>query len=495
MQRFFCGLLLALLAVHFTACVKKEYITIEPSKEPKDTSSYTIMMYGCGGGNLDQAIALNIQEALLVGTNDRVKFTGQIKFSDKYQQTEVLKGTQRFIIGSTPERWFTPVEVLDSELPLYEPETLADFIEWSKQQCPADEYILLLCNHGTGWQPEHDVSMGRAIIYDDVLESTPLALDALVAGVKSSNTHFKMIYFDACLMGQVEVMAELGECADYTLSASHLTPGIGGDYSSLIYQLTNSVDFEQAMAAYCHETVSHWSHTEEPFDLKLMDLHQMDQLLSEIKVLSGYLEEVAKISRNYLIENGGQLVVDQTSNDYLIANALMTAVNACYHYDVDVDENGYAANPFYDLLSFVEILTHFDEKVHSYSARFVDIASRLNRAFDKVIVHNEVTPVLIGCPLAMGVSLVNAQVWAAYGYVTDYPTLNFERQTNWGKWLSINPFTPAENPDPSKFADADEEEEGEEEEGEEEEGEEQPEEGEADNQDDIDSLLDLIGKR
>ena len=493
MKKFFCGLLLVLLAINFTACVKMEYITIEPPTEPKDASSYTIMMYGCGGRTLDQAMVLNIQEALLTGTNDRVQFTGQIKFSDKYQQTEVLKGTQRFIIGSTPETWYTPVEVLDSELPLYDPDNLADFINWSKQQCPADEYILLLWNHGKGWLPAHDAPKGRAILYDDVLDGEALSLGELVEGVKRSNTHFKMIYFDACLMGMIEVMADLRECADYTLSASHVTPGLGGDYSSLIYQLTNSVDFEQAMAAYCHETVSHWIQTEAPLDLKLVDLRQMDHLLSEIKVFSGYLEEVAQISSDYVAENGGKLVIDPTNKDSMIAMLFMYAVNACYHYDVDVDENGYADCPFYDILSLAEAMTSTEAGVNSYTARFVDMASRLNRAFDKVVIHSEVTPLLVGHPISLAASIVNAELWVAYGYSITYSALEFDRQTNWGKWLSVNPFAPLENPNPAKLAGADQEQE--EEGDEEEEEEEEEEESEADIQAAIDALLDLIGKR
>ena len=128
----------------FASCIDKDYYTMEAPEEPKDESTYTIMMYGCGGGNLDKYMVTNIQEALLAGSSDRVKFTGQIKFSAAFQEYEETAGTQRFIVGDTPENWYTPVKVLDSELALYDPKNLTDFINWSKEQCPADEYILLL---------------------------------------------------------------------------------------------------------------------------------------------------------------------------------------------------------------------------------------------------------------------------------------------------------------------------------------------------------------
>ena len=138
-----------LLVASVVSCTKVEYVTVTPEEET-DLSTYTIMMYGCGGGNLDLAMVTNIREALLAGASDRVKFTGQIKFSSKLQEYEETAGTQRFIVGDTPENWYTPVEVLDTDLKLYDPQNLTDFLNWSKEQCPADEYILLMSSAETG---------------------------------------------------------------------------------------------------------------------------------------------------------------------------------------------------------------------------------------------------------------------------------------------------------------------------------------------------------
>lgn len=121
-----------LLVTSLVSCTKTEYVTVLPEEEV-DNSTYTIMIYGCGGGNLDKAMILNIQEALIAGASDRVKFTGQIKFSKRYQVEETLAGAQRFIVGEPGAQWYEPVEVLPSDLPLHQPETLTDFINWSKE--------------------------------------------------------------------------------------------------------------------------------------------------------------------------------------------------------------------------------------------------------------------------------------------------------------------------------------------------------------------------
>lgn len=435
-------LVLLFVATLFTSCVEKEYITnIEAPEAPKDKSTYTIMFYGCGGGNLDVAMVTNIREALLTGASDRVKFTGQIKFSSKLQEYEETAGTQRFIVGATPENWYTPVEVFDKNLKLYDPQNLTDFINWSKEQCPADEYILLLWNHGGAWMPSDDVPTNRAVIYDDVLNDEALTLNDLVKGIKDSGTKMKMIYYDACLMGMVEILSGLTECADYALAASHVTPGIGGDFNSLMYHLNNSTNFEQSIKDYCYETVSHWGVLYPPLDLTFVDLSKMDNLLGEVNVLSGYLEEMVQIAAKY-----NEAPENMTTDEINIYNTLTGALNSCYRYS--------STHPFFDLRHFTENLVN--GAFNSYTPKLVDISGRLNRALTQTLLCKQVNKtVLQDLNLSLGVTIVSDNFWNQYGYETAYPGLKFHQETGWGNWLSINPYDPTGNPNSDNlFGDA-----------------------------------------
>lgn len=440
------GFILLLLIANLASCTKTEYITISPDKETPDTKTYTIMMYGCGGGNLDPAMVLNIQEALLAGATDRVNFTGQIKFSKRYHVHETFAGTQRFIVGEAGQTWYEPEDVLDTELKLYDPQNLTDFINWSKAQKPADEYILLLWNHGGAWLPRHESMENRAIIYDDVNNNIGLSLNGLTKGIKDSNTKFKMIYYDACLMGMIENLAGLVDCTEYTMCASHITPGMGGDYNSLIYHLNNSTNFEQAMKEYCNETVAHWDQQGVPLDLMLVNNSKMDLLLEEMSVLSGYLKEAAEIYANYNEETDAN-----DNNKRALCEVYSMAVNSCYHYDFSFDENGVAHYPFYDIHSLVELLANGN--FSTYSAKFVDISSRINRAFKNAVVCKKLTSPINSLDIAMGVTIVDQKTWNDYQYNTTYDQLLFHQKTGWGDWLKMNPIRPTGNPNPKSYVD------------------------------------------
>ena len=467
MKKSTLRLVLMFTALLLASCVKKEYITIESTpEEPKDESTYTIMMYGCGGGDLDYFMATNIQEALLTGATDRGKFTGQIKFSQAYQQykAEGAAGTQRFIVGSEPISWYWPEEELSSDLALYDPQTLTNFINWSKEKCPADEYILLLWNHGGAWAPYDDggvepVLGSRGVIYDDVMDGQPgLSLNALVKGIQNSGTKMKMIYYDACLMGMVEILSELTDCADYVLGASHITPGMGGDYDSLIYNLNNSTNFEQAIENYSKETMAHWNGSGMPLDLMLVDLSKMDQLLSVVKDFSTILAEVGEIANENKerIENEDENI---DLNDAFLTLIFQEAINSIYWYDSSIvaDDAGltFRPYPYFDLLNFAEVLaaTNYPS---TYNSKFISIASRLNRAFNEAIVFKALSNNLYGMNLSMGVAITDATVWNKYGWNQAYPSLKFDQATGWSNWVSENKFTPTGNPNPDSFTNSSE---------------------------------------
>lgn len=404
----------------FAGCVEKNYYLID---DMTDRDTYTIMLYGCGGGNLDDMMRLNLQEAIDEGVSERVQFTGQIKYSKEYQKEHPeLKGTLRFSLGDTSEGKIVPSEVFSETLPLYDPQTLTDFICWSKQVAPADQYILVLWNHGNGWKPKSDGVKSRAVCFDDNLEGMPaLALDDMVEAIKLSDTHFKMIYYDACQMAILENYAALPEVADYALGASHNTPGIGGDYSSLIYNLTHSTDFEEAMTDYCNDVIRHWEVSQEAFDLGLFDLSYMDDVLNGVSQLSQALNEIVQLKSG-----------DEHFNPYTLA-AVEYSLYICYRYDPE--------SPFYDVGNLAEFLAYRVLDTH-YMPIFIRAASTISRGLSHAFVCHCKTSALDSKHITIGVTLLHKKDWEQLGYEGTYQQLAFDRQTQWSEWLKINEMVP-----------------------------------------------------
>ncbi|MDO4746680.1 MAG: clostripain-related cysteine peptidase, partial [Bacillota bacterium] len=421
--------------------------------KPQDNQTYTIMMYGCGGGNLDENMMQNIDEAYLIGSSDRVNFIGQVNFSAEYQKKEKYKGTLRFKVGPTPEGEFKPEKYSENVINLSDPQHLTDFINWSKQEAPADNYILLLWNHGKGWIPADDAPQQRGILFDDNFKDQCITLDNIVKGIKDSDTYLKMIYFDACLMGQLEIITGVKDCADYFMGATHVTPGLGGDYNSLMYHLGTTTNFEDSMKEYGRETMMHWNQDNCPLDLKVINLKKMDKFLSETGIFAGLAKEVtehALQTQEDLAE--GTLDEQEMMNAIQLLSKYDNALNKCYQYDEDKEL------PFYDLMDIVEAFTALPYA--PYSAKLVDIASRMNRSWNEAVVCNLISKTGQGHDFSVGVTVVGTERWHTEGYDTTYPNLEFDKLTNWSSWMSINYCEPEGNPNPGTYTPEDNDNEG-----------------------------------
>ena len=100
-------LVCATLPLGFTACSDDEDPTTEqsaePEPEPEPDADYTVMLYGCGGGNLDDALIYNLSQVEGYGYSDKVQFTGLVKFSVPYQTGDdaQFQGTRLYSLTPT----------------------------------------------------------------------------------------------------------------------------------------------------------------------------------------------------------------------------------------------------------------------------------------------------------------------------------------------------------------------------------------------------------
>ena len=141
---------------------------------------------------------------------------------------------------------------LASEVKLYEVETIKEFINWAKKTAPAENYILIPTNHGGGFDldgeemPENEAQT-RAIAYDDNQHGIGVPTKAFAQALKETNTHLKAVYWNGCMMSQLEVMTEIAPYCDYQFGGAHVQRALPRHSYAIVEALNTYPDnFEQA---------------------------------------------------------------------------------------------------------------------------------------------------------------------------------------------------------------------------------------------------------
>ena len=108
-----------------------------------------------------------------------------------------------------------------------DPATLDYLLSYGKEQFPAEEYALILWDHGAG------PLVG--ICRDDLFSRDMLTLDELTGSLEKASFPGKLswIGFDACLMGSLEVAAAMSPYAEHMVASEELEPSVGWDYTFL----------------------------------------------------------------------------------------------------------------------------------------------------------------------------------------------------------------------------------------------------------------------
>jgi hypothetical protein len=120
------------------------------------------------------------------------------------------------------------VEMLDDSTCMSEPEHLTEFIKWTKENYPADRYILVLWDHGGGFASGYGMdSLNRRKEGSSIMLASEI-----ISAIRDAGVKFDVIGFDACLMQNIEYANALEPYADYYLASEETEPGTGWFYTA-----------------------------------------------------------------------------------------------------------------------------------------------------------------------------------------------------------------------------------------------------------------------
>ncbi|MEA2099557.1 MAG: clostripain-related cysteine peptidase, partial [Campylobacterota bacterium] len=198
--------------------------------------SWTIMVYIAADNNLEGMGIDDINEMEAIDLPDNVNVTFLFDRTDGYSTAEGdWTGTKQGVISHDNDMYSIGSAMEDiGEQNTGDGQTLTNFIDWSTQTAVADNYALVVWNHGGGIS---------GVAWDETSGYDNLGLNEMTTAVQNSSVDkFEMIGFDACLQGVVDQSYAVKDVADIVVSSEDNEPGDGWDYEGWFEKIANDAD-------------------------------------------------------------------------------------------------------------------------------------------------------------------------------------------------------------------------------------------------------------
>lgn len=386
--------------------------------EDDGVAEWTIMVYMDGDNDLEANVIEDLAEMAAIGSTERVTV---VVLADTMTYTE---GTHwcHMDEGDTPIDVESGTHVCDceefaggcpGELNMGDGETLEYFITTAAANAPAENYMLVLWDHGASWYgicedwsselPDggHDM-----LTIDEISGAVEAAYDdALPEGA------LRIVDFDACLMAGVETAYEIRDLAEYMVAAITTIARPGFQWEWLLEDINALTDmspramgetmvdsFMEFYSQCAGKGVGGYPYA----SLSLIDLSKVEALV---------LEGVNGLASALL--------------EYVGDNMQKSAIQTTERKTPQIQYLG-ELDPFVDLGLFAIALAENIPDMASAADRVVDLVR------DAVVYFDFVTGDSGACMDTMGMSIYYT---CALGHLADYGQLAFGEDTLWDEFL------------------------------------------------------------
>ena len=442
------------MAAKFDAWSKKDALIDVP--EP---AKYTVFVYGNANGQMDYIIENGFWDEAkkFLTDHDNVRvvcfykfgkpFTdknGQEAFYSRYGEPGDIvwfELTDKTDLTNLKEKGFQSLEMGDfaKNLKLCDPNTVRAVIELGSLVCPAEDYVFAIWGHGSGFVPWTDVPgkydfnlpleapqqvLHRGVIGDEWNEGEQLDMYELHDAIKASGIdRLSALYFHNCLMGNMETLTEVTDCADYIFTSSHSLMSDGTILTEFVRGLIDKGNVEDAGYQMFERGGDTWAQGYTPVkengDFKMIRTSKFDAILDACKHMATRLQELYPTQ---------QEAIDRATRQ----------VYRFFKYErADVF-------PFFDVADYAHQLAK-----ETQDAEFATIAQEVDQAFnDALLAYRDVsiTPqhldhyTLSLCLFQDVVYLIDLKGagGSQYDIWEGYEMSTFHNATGWGNWLRMN---------------------------------------------------------
>ena len=245
-------------------------------------------VYMAGDNTLYDELTDDLNEMKMVGSNSEleiVALTDKINDDDSHAYHVMKHNLVEYNLSEINSTW-------QNELDMGNGDTLRDFLIWSSENFPAKKKILIIWNHGSGWEkvaedggsyltvPEINNSINE---YREITNETP----------------FTLIGFDACLMGMFEIMYELKEHTEMVHGSEAYEPLEGWTYNNLLYKLNENLNNDELAYHVVNDYVESYRngsvYTSYSVTASVVTSNELDDLWQELDNFSSELNSVLPI--------------------------------------------------------------------------------------------------------------------------------------------------------------------------------------------------------
>jgi hypothetical protein len=209
--------------------------------EIDDIPEWGFYVYMAGDNSLYEEAEDDLNEMKMVGSNEDLEIvvlSDQNLNDDSHAYRVIKHGLEETPLNEINPNW-------DNELDMGDGDTLRDFMTWASSEYPAKRKVLVIWNHGSGWEK---VAEDKSSYLDVPEIRKSLEEYRTITG----EPKLTMIGFDACSMGMFEIAYELKEQAEMIHGSEAYEPLEGWTYNHLLYKLKEETTNEQ----FAHDIVN-----------------------------------------------------------------------------------------------------------------------------------------------------------------------------------------------------------------------------------------------
>ncbi|CUU34810.1 MAG: hypothetical protein K6U12_05995 [Armatimonadetes bacterium] len=208
------------------------------------TVRWTVMVFLNAANDLDEFSEMNVNQMEQVAGNPNVRIVVQWKRARPFAPQGSWTGTRRYLIkpDNDPNQIRSElVEDMGDGVDMGSPDTLREFIRWARANYPAERYVLVIWNHGSGWRSR--AALGRGVSFDDQL-GTYIRIWDLPTAIRptSNDPMMDVLLFDASLMQMLEVAYECRNVARIIVGSEESPPGEGYPYHEILAPIVADSD-------------------------------------------------------------------------------------------------------------------------------------------------------------------------------------------------------------------------------------------------------------